>query len=77
MRESLLIMRFCIEHMPSGFIKAQDDKISPPTRRDMKNSMESLIHHFKYYSEGFRPAAGRLYLAAETPKGEFGVFFGE
>lgn len=73
MRESLRIMCYCIEIMPAGFIKTQDTKISPPTRSAMQKSMESLIHHFKYYSEGFRPDAGRLYIAAETPKGEFGV----
>ncbi|MGV8986706.1 MAG: NADH-quinone oxidoreductase subunit D [Cypionkella sp.] len=49
-------------------------KITPPTRADMKTSMESLIHHFKLYTEGFHVPAGEVYAAVEAPKGEFGVF---
>lgn len=58
MRESLRIMRYCIENIVEGPIKAEDNKISPPSRRVMKSSMEALIHHFKYYSEGFSPEPG-------------------
>ena len=75
MRESLKIIRQCIEKMPkSGPIKAQNFKFSPPKREDMKNNMESLIHHFKYYTEGFHVPAGEAYTAVESPKGELGVF---
>ena len=49
-------------------------KITPPTRGDMKTSMESLIHHFKLYTEGFHVPAGEVYAAVEAPKGEFGVY---
>ena len=49
-------------------------KITPPTRSDMKTSMESLIHHFKLYTEGFHVPAGEVYAAVEAPKGEFGVY---
>jgi len=49
-------------------------KISPPSRGDMKTSMEALIHHFKLYTEGFHVPAGEIYAAVEAPKGEFGVY---
>ncbi|MEX5729491.1 NADH-quinone oxidoreductase subunit D [Rhodovulum iodosum] len=49
-------------------------KIAPPTRGDMKTSMEALIHHFKLYTEGFHVPAGEVYAAVEAPKGEFGVY---
>lgn len=74
MRESLRIIKFCIENMPKGRIKSDNQKITPPSRIEMKNSMEALIHHFKYYSEGFPVASNKTYVATEAPKGEFGVF---
>ena len=74
MRESLRIIDFCINNMPPGEIKVDDRKIVPPPRADMKNSMESLIHHFKYFSTGFQVPQGRTYTALEAPKGEFGVY---
>jgi NADH-quinone oxidoreductase subunit D len=74
MRESLKIMRQCIEQMPAGPIKYQDHKISPPSRPEMKRSMEALIHHFKLYTEGFHVPEGETYAAVEAPKGEFGVY---
>ncbi|MBX3456738.1 MAG: NADH-quinone oxidoreductase subunit D [Candidatus Paracaedibacteraceae bacterium] len=74
MRESLKIIRQCIEKMPVGEIVTTDHKISPPKRSDMKHSMESLIHHFKLYTEGFKVPAGECYTAVEAPKGEFGVY---
>ena len=74
MRESLKIIRQCIEKMPEGEIVTTDHKISPPKRSDMKHSMESLIHHFKLYTEGFKVPKGECYTAVEAPKGEFGVY---
>ena len=60
---------------PSGWcIKVEDKKISPPSRSQIKSSMESLIHHFKLFSEGYSVSAGEVYCAVEHPKGEFGVF---
>ena len=74
MRESLKIVRQCIEQMPGGPASSNDHKVTPPSRGEMKNSMESLIHHFKLYTEGFHVPAGETYTAVEAPKGEFGVY---
>jgi NADH-quinone oxidoreductase subunit D len=74
MRQSLRIMKQCLEKMPSGPVKGPDRKVTPPTRGEMKRSMEALIHHFKLYTEGYHVPAGETYTAVEAPKGEFGVF---
>jgi NADH-quinone oxidoreductase subunit D len=74
MRESVKIMRQCIERMPEGEVLMAGTKIAPPRRADMKGSMEALIHHFKLYTEGFHVPAGEIYAAVEAPKGEFGVY---
>ena len=74
MRQSLRIIMQCINDMPDGLVKTDDRKITAPSRGQMKQSMESLIHHFKYYTEGFVVPAGETYTAVEAPKGEFGVF---
>lgn len=74
MRQSLRIIIQCLNLMPEGVIKADDKKITPPSRSHMKESMEALIHHFKVYTEGFLVPAGQCYTALEAPKGEFGVF---
>jgi NADH:ubiquinone oxidoreductase subunit D len=74
MRQSLKIIEQSLNKMPLGFIKVDDRKISPPSRANLKYSMESLIHHFKLYSEGYNIAPGEIYAAVEAPKGEFGIF---
>uniref|UniRef100_A0A0G3BGX8 NADH dehydrogenase [ubiquinone] iron-sulfur protein 2 n=1 Tax=Erodium texanum TaxID=28960 RepID=A0A0G3BGX8_EROTE len=74
MRQSLRIIVQCLNQMPSGMIKADDRKLCPPSRCRMKLSMESLIHHFELYTEGFSVPASSTYTAVEAPKGEFGVF---
>ena len=74
MRQSLKIMAQCLDQMPKGPVKLQDRKITPPTRGELKRSMEALIHHFKLYTEGFHVPAGETYAAVEAPKGEFGVY---
>jgi len=74
MRESIRIIIECLNNLPEGPIKIDDAKIVPPSRIDMKESMESLIHHFKFYTENFSVPAGETYTAVEAPKGEFGVF---
>ena len=74
MRESLSIIKQCLEKMPEGPIKVDDKKINPPSRSDTKNSMESLIHHFKFFTEGVCVPRGETYTATEAPKGEFGVY---
>ena len=76
MRESTKIIRQCCDRLrkSSGIVMTADNKITPPRRAEMKRSMESLIHHFKLYTEGFRTAPGEVYGCVEAPKGEFGVY---
>jgi NADH dehydrogenase (ubiquinone) Fe-S protein 2 len=74
MRESLSIILQCLNAIPEGPIKIDDKKITPPSRKDFKVSMESLIHHFKYFTEGVVVPRGETYAATEAPKGEFGVY---
>jgi NADH-quinone oxidoreductase subunit D len=74
MRQSLRIIRQCLAELPSGPVLTNDRKFVPPSRGDMKRSMEALIHHFKLYTEGYHVPAGETYTAVEAPKGEFGVY---
>ena len=74
MRQSVRIVRQCIENMPDGPVMTEDGKVGPPSRGEMKRSMEALIHHFKLYTEGFHVPPGETYTAVEAPKGEFGVY---
>ena len=74
MRESIKIMLQCIEKMPDGEVINHDAKIAAPKRADMKTSMEAIIHHFKFFTEGFQVPAGEIYTAVEAPKCEFGVY---
>lgn len=74
MRQSLRIMRQCLKDMPSGPVIVEDNKVAPPKRAAMKQSMEAMIHHFKLFTEGFHVPAGETYTAVEAPKGEFAVY---
>jgi NADH-quinone oxidoreductase subunit D len=74
MRQSTKIMMQCLKKMPAGPVSVNDGKVSPPSRGEMKRSMEALIHHFKLYTEGYHVPAGEVYAAVEAPKGEFGVY---
>ncbi|MBT3991353.1 MAG: NADH-quinone oxidoreductase subunit D [Rhodospirillaceae bacterium] len=74
MYESLKIVKQAIEKLPPGPVACDDHKFAPPSRGDMKHSMEALIHHFKLYTEGYHVPAGETYSVVEAPKGEFGVF---
>lgn len=74
MYESVKIIKQCLEKLPDGPVKTDDRKIAPPSRAEMKSSMEALIHHFKLYTEGYHVPEGEAYVAVEAPKGEFGVF---
>jgi NADH-quinone oxidoreductase subunit D len=74
MYQSLKIIKQCIEQIKPGPIKTLDPKISPPKRTDMKNDMESMIAHFKLYTEGYNVPKGEAYVPVEAPKGEFGVY---
>ena len=76
MRQSTKIIDQCIDWLKKnpGPIHVEDPKLVPPKREDMKNDMESLIHHFKLFTEGYCVPAGEVYSAIEHPKGEFGVY---
>ena len=74
MRQSLRIISQCLNKMPPGPYKVDDYKVTPPSRSEMKASMEALIHHFKLFTEGYQVPAGETYTAIEAPKGEFGVY---
>ena len=74
MRQSAHIMLQCLDKMPPGPVMAEDHKVVPPRRAEMKRSMEALIHHFKLYTEGYHVPEGEVYAAVEAPKGEFGVY---
>jgi len=76
MRQSTRIIKQCIDwlRVNEGPVLTEDHKIAPPRRGDMKGDMESLIHHFKLFTEGFCLPEGEAYAAVEHPKGEFGCF---
>ena len=74
MKESVKIINQCLANIPKGPIKTMDGKISPPQKKELKESMEALIHHFKLFSEGYRVDKDEIYTAVEAPKGEFGVY---
>jgi NADH-quinone oxidoreductase subunit D len=76
LRQSNHIIRQCIDWLRAnpGPVMVDDNKIAPPSRAAMKQDMESLIHHFKLFTEGFCPPPGEVYAAVEAPKGEFGVY---
>ena len=73
-RESIRIVRQCLEMMPSGDYRSQDPKVTPPPRARINESMEALIHHFKLFTEGFHVPAGEVYSAVESPRGELGCY---
>ena len=74
MKESISIIKQCLLKMEKGPIKSLDGKISPPPKKNIKQSMEALIHHFKLFTEGYRVPKDEIYTAVEAPKGEFGVY---
>ena len=74
MRQSLFIIEQCLKKLPSGECISADPRIVPPKRNQMKSSMESLINHFKLFTEGFHVPEGETYTCVEAPKGEFGVY---
>ncbi|AIE86793.1 NADH dehydrogenase (quinone) subunit D [Fimbriimonas ginsengisoli] len=74
MRESCKILRQAIDGLPEGAWSTSDRKIAPPPRKELDTSMESLIHHFKLFTEGFHPPVGEAYAAVEGSKGELGFY---
>ena len=76
MRQSNRIIKQCVDWLRKnpGPVMLEDHKITPPNRENMKGNMESLIHHFKLFTEGFSLPEGEAYAAIEHPKGEFGIY---
>ena len=74
MTESIRIINQCLNQIPNGPVKSDDNKLTPPSRYEIKQSMESLIHHFKMYTQSFVIPANETYVGTEAPKGEFGVY---
>ena len=74
MRQSLKIIKQVLEQITEGDFIINDSRLRPPNRPEMKHSMESLINHFKIFTEGIRVPAGEVYSTVEAPKGEFGVY---
>jgi NADH-quinone oxidoreductase subunit D len=77
MKQSISLIRQACERIQKHAgepVKVDNNKIAPPSRAKMKQSMEALIHHFKLYTEGYHVPAGETYTAVEAPKGEFGVY---
>ncbi|MBY0280795.1 MAG: NADH-quinone oxidoreductase subunit D [Alphaproteobacteria bacterium] len=74
MRQSIKMIEQCLNQIPKGPVLVKNPKVVPPTRLEMKTSMEAMIHHFKLHTEGFHVPKGEVYTAIEAPKGEFGVF---
>ena len=74
MKESLKIIKQAIREIPNGPVMTSNPRVGPPKRSEMKQSMESLINHFKLYTEGYHVPAGEIYVPVEAPKGEFGVY---
>ena len=77
LRQSNRIIKQCVDWLRAnpGPVITDNHKVAPPSRADMKSSMEELIHHFKLFTEGFRVPEGEAYAAVEHPKGEFGIYF--
>jgi NADH-quinone oxidoreductase subunit D len=74
MEESLKIVNQALEGMPAGSHRVNNPKITPPPKWQITGSMEALIHHFKLYTEGYRPPLGEVFVRTESPKGELGFY---
>ena len=74
MEQSLKIVNQALEGMPAGAYRVLDPKVAPPPKWQITGSMEALIHHFKLYTEGYRPPKGEVFVRTEAPKGELGFY---
>ena len=74
MDQSLNIVKQALEGLPEGSYRVLNPKISPPPKWQITGSMEALIHHFKLYTEGYRPPKGEVFVRTESPKGELGFY---
>ncbi len=72
--ESMRIVEQALDRLPGGPVRIDDRKVTPPPKEELAYSMEAVIHHFKLWTEGFRPPKGEVYLAIESPRGEFGTY---
>jgi len=73
-KQSLNLILQCLEQIPNGLVKINDQKIVAPSKNNLKKSMEALIHHFKIYTTGFSVPSKETYIGTEAPKGEFGIY---
>jgi NADH-quinone oxidoreductase subunit D len=74
MEQSLRIIQQALDGMPEGPWQIADTKVIPPPKWEVSSNMEALIHHFKLYTEGYRPPAGEIWMRTESPKGELGFY---
>lgn len=74
MRQSMRIVRQALDRLPDGPVRSNNRKYVPPPRSELGHSMEAVIHHFKLWTEGFRPPKGEVYMRIESPRGELGCF---
>lgn len=74
MRQSLRIIKQAMDKLPKGPVRSENRKYAPPPRAELGRSMEAVIHHFKLWTEGFKPPKGEVYMAIEGPRGELGCF---
>ncbi|HMM27252.1 MAG TPA: NADH dehydrogenase (quinone) subunit D [Aggregatilineaceae bacterium] len=74
MRQSVRIIQQAIDRLPDGPFRSENRKYVPPPRSELGHSMEAVIHHFKLWTEGFRPPKGEVYVRVESPRGELGCF---
>jgi NADH-quinone oxidoreductase subunit D len=74
MEQSLRIVEQAVSKLPDGPVRTEDRKVAPPAREEIGHSMESLIHHFKLYTEGYKPPVGEVFGMAENPKGILGFY---
>lgn len=74
MEQSLKIINQALDGMPTGSHRVQNKKVAPPPKWQITGSMEALIHHFKLFTEGYRPPAGEVFVRTESPKGELAIY---
>jgi NADH-quinone oxidoreductase subunit D len=74
MRESLKIIKQCVDRLPKGPVRSNNRKFVPPPRSELGTSMEAVIHHFKLWTEGFRVPKGEVFVSVESPRGELACF---
>jgi len=74
MRQSVRIVQQALDRLPDGPFRSNNRKYVPPPRSELGHSMEAVIHHFKLWTEGFRPPKGEVYVRVESPRGELGCY---